>query len=81
MKAVLIIRTAGVNYLAGCSKAFGLNCEVKIINNDTRKFQACLEQGVELCIIDSSKQKRFTEQSSKQYLDIITQIINIKLTG
>lgn len=52
-----------------------------IINNDNRKFQACLEQNIELCIIDSSKQKRFTEQSSKQYLDIITQIIDTKLTG
>ncbi|MCI4438028.1 MAG: hypothetical protein JHC33_14575 [Ignisphaera sp.] len=50
-----------------------------IQNNDKRKFQACLEYGIELCIIDSSKQQRFTEKSSKQYLDIITTIINSKL--
>ena len=50
-----------------------------IINNDDRKFQACLEHNIELCIIDSSKQKRFTEQLSKQYLNIICDIINKKL--
>lgn len=48
--------------------------------NDARKFQACLEHGIALCIIDSSRQKRFTEQSSKQYLDIIIQIIDTKLS-
>lgn len=50
-----------------------------IRNNDTRKFQACLEQGIELCIIDSSKQQNFTEKSSGQFLTIITTIINQKL--
>ncbi len=51
----------------------------QIQNNDNRKFQACLEKRIELCIIDSSKQERFTEKSSKQYLDIISNIINTKL--
>ena len=50
-----------------------------ILNNDDRKFQACLEHGIELCIIDSSKQKRFTDKSSQQYLDIINDIITSKL--
>jgi predicted nucleic acid-binding Zn ribbon protein len=50
-----------------------------IQNNDNRKFQACLEQGIELCIINSSKQKQVNEKTSKKYLDIITQIINSKL--
>lgn len=48
-------------------------------NNDNRKFQACLERGIEFCTIDSSKQARFTEKSSQQYLDIICNIINLKL--
>lgn len=52
----------------------------QIQNNDNRKFQACLERGIELCIIDSSKQNRFTEKSSKPFLDIISNIINTKLT-
>lgn len=48
-----------------------------IQNNDNRKFQACLERGIELCIIDTSSQTRFTEKSSQKYLEIIKKIINI----
>jgi hypothetical protein len=48
-------------------------------NNDQRKFQACIEQDIELCIIDTSKQKQFRETTAKPYLDIITNIINEKL--
>lgn len=51
----------------------------QIQNNDHRKFQACLEQNIELCIIDTSRQKYFKEQSSKKYLNIITNIIYVKL--
>lgn len=50
----------------------------KTQNNDQRKFQACLEKGIELCIIDVSKQKYFKESTSQQYLKIITDIINQK---
>jgi hypothetical protein len=50
----------------------------KIQNNDNRKFQACLEKQIELCIIDSSKQNYFKESNCKPYLDIIVQIINLK---
>lgn len=51
----------------------------EIQNNDDRKFQACLERGIELCIINTVNQKRFTESSSQQYLEIILSIINRKL--
>lgn len=47
-------------------------------NNDQRKFQACIEQGISLCIIDTSKQKYFKESTSKEFLNIITDIINNK---
>ena len=50
----------------------------KIQNNDDRKFQACLEHGIELCIIDSSQQKYFKEKSSQKYLTIIENIINTR---
>ena len=50
-----------------------------IQNNDDRKFQACLEHGIELCIIDTAAQKRFTEQSSQKYLEIIVTILESKL--
>ena len=49
------------------------------INNDKRKVIACYEQGIELCIIDTSHQKRFTDKSSQPFLDIITNIINQRL--
>jgi len=59
---------------------FGVENLNQIQNNDQRKFQACLEHGIELCIIDSSQQKYFSEKTSKKYLDIIISIINKKTT-
>ena len=50
----------------------------RIQNNDNRKFQACLENEIELCIIDSSQQKRFNESTSEKYLKIIVDIIELK---
>lgn len=58
---------------------YGLDKLSKTQNNDLRKFQACLEHNIEFCIIDTSKQRRFTELSSKIYLEIIQQIINLKV--
>ena len=59
---------------------YGIDKLNKIQNNDNRKFQACLEQGIELCIINSSKAKNFNPKKDRQYLDIITQIIGSKLS-
>lgn len=50
-----------------------------IQNNDNRKFQACLEQGIELCIIDTSSQKYFKESSCEKFLKIIREIIDKKI--
>ncbi|MCK9615779.1 MAG: hypothetical protein M0R48_09835 [Candidatus Omnitrophica bacterium] len=52
----------------------------QIQNNDNRKFAACLEQGIELCIIDTSKQKYFKETTSRPFLEIIQNIILLKLS-
>lgn len=49
------------------------------LNNDNRKFQACLERGIELCIIDSSKHKYFKLKYMEPYLKMITNIIDNKL--
>lgn len=49
-----------------------------IQNNDQRKFQACFESNIELCIIDTSGQKYFKPKNSKKFLDIITNIIDSK---
>jgi hypothetical protein len=51
----------------------------QIQNNDSRKFQACIEQDIELCIIDTSQQIYFKESTSKKYLNIIVNIIDNKL--
>lgn len=56
----------------------GPNILENIQTNDNRKFQACLERGIELCIIDTSKQVYFSERTSQIYLDIICQVINQK---
>lgn len=49
---------------------------IKTQNNDNRKFQACAEQEISLCIIDTSNQKYFKENTSKEFLNIIIKIIN-----
>ena len=51
----------------------------KTQNNDKHKFQLCLENNIELCVIDVSQQKYFKELSSQKYLLIIITIINKKL--
>jgi hypothetical protein len=57
---------------------FGQNKLNNIQNNDDRKFQACIEKGIELCIIDTSHEKYFKKQTSQKFLKIITEIINNK---
>lgn len=56
----------------------GIDKLSKVQSNDNRKFQACIEHGIELCIIDVSGMKYFKESNAKKYLDIIVNILNIK---
>lgn len=54
--------------------------KLKQINeNDISKSKACHDAKIDLCVIDTSQQKNFTEKSSQRYLDIITNIINERL--
>jgi hypothetical protein len=48
-------------------------------NNDQRKFQACLEKNIELCIIDTSWIKYNKESNFIKILDIINEIISRKI--
>jgi hypothetical protein len=50
-------------------------------NNDCRKFQACLEQGIEMVIMDVSSLKYFKPQNAEKYLNIIKKILDTKLVG
>lgn len=52
----------------------------KTQNNDQRKFAACNEQGIELCIIDVSKMSYFKEKNCLTFLKIIQDIISLKLS-
>ena len=45
-------------------------------NNDIRKFKHCRDNNIGLCVIDTTKQKRFSPENSKEFLDIITNIIS-----
>jgi len=51
----------------------------QIQNNDNRKFQACLEKKIELCIIDTSKLGYFKESNALPYLKIVQDIIDRKI--
>lgn len=53
----------------------------KIQNNDNNKFQLCQENKISLCVIDTSSQKHFTENSSKKFLQIIKNIIDINCSA
>lgn len=58
---------------------FGKEKLKSIKNNDNRKFQACIENNIELCIIDSSSLGYFKLDKVKKYLDMIKHIIDLKL--
>ena len=51
-----------------------------IQSNDERKFQACVEQDIELCIVDASSMKNFKTAKAQQFLKIIRNIIDIQLS-
>lgn len=48
--------------------------------NDKRKFQACLEEKIELCIIDTSTMKYFKPANAEKYLKIVTNLLDMKLS-
>ena len=59
---------------------FGVDKLESIQNNDQRKFQACIENSIELCIIDASSMKNFKEKKAARFLSIINRIIQQKLS-
>lgn len=59
---------------------YGPDKLLQIKNNDTRKFQACLEKQIELCIIDISYIKHFKEAKAIPILGIITDIIDKRIS-
>mgnify|MGYP005610325453 CR=1 FL=1 len=51
----------------------------QIKNNDSRKFQACIEKGIELCIIDTSSIRYYKESKVIPIYEIVESLINSKL--
>lgn len=58
---------------------FGPEKLAQIQNNDERKFQACLEKGIELCLVDVSTFKNYTTTGANTFLEMIKQVINGKV--
>ena len=50
----------------------------QIQNNDQRKYQTCIEHGIELCLIDVSTFKHFKEKGAMMFLAVIRNIIDQK---
>lgn len=52
---------------------------IRIQNNDKQKTKLCLDAGIELVTIDTSKQINFTELTSQKYYSIIKELIELNL--
>jgi hypothetical protein len=50
-------------------------------SNDERKMQACHERGIELCVLDVSSVLYLKPTKTQKFLDIITNLIQTKLSG
>lgn len=49
-----------------------------IRSNDHRKFAACAEKGISLCVIDVSTMNYFKPAKGQKFLDIITNLVDAK---
>jgi hypothetical protein len=58
---------------------FGVDKLHNIQNNDISKSKACIDAKIDLCVIDTSSQKYFKENTSCKFLDIITNIIKERM--
>ena len=58
---------------------FGRDKLTSIQENDKKKFHLCVENEIDLCVIDTTSQKHFTKKSSEKFLSIITNIIDQRM--
>jgi hypothetical protein len=58
---------------------FGSKKFDQIQSNDISKSKACIDNKIDLCIIDSSGLKYYKPSAAKKYLDIIDDIIKERL--
>ena len=69
-----------VNGIFHYEPIYGQNKLDRTVSNDQRKFAACSEQGISLCIIDISSLKYFKPTKAQKFLDIITGILDQTLS-
>lgn len=60
---------------------YGAKKLAQIQNNDQRKYQACIEREIEMCLIDASTFSYFKISGAEKYLNIIRSVIDQKLCG
>ena len=58
---------------------YGAEKLASIQNNDHRKFAACAEAGISLCVIDTSRMKYFKEKSAGFFLELICGVLRQRL--
>ena len=58
---------------------YGVKQHNKVKNNDKSKSLSCHKAKIDLCVIDTSKQKYVKPETSQKYLDIITKIIDERI--
>ena len=58
---------------------FGEDKLKNIQKNDVEKLQTCVDNQIQLCIIDVSSQKLFKESNSAKYLNMMTEIIDNRI--
>ena len=56
---------------------FGPEQLTKIQNIDQRKYQACIEHNIELCLVDVSSFSYFKPSGCEKYLTIIRNVIDM----
>jgi hypothetical protein len=59
---------------------YGVDKLSKIQENDNSKSKSCYDAKIDLCIIDTSGQTYFKPSNSQKYLNIMTNIINERLS-
>lgn len=55
---------------------YGVDKLLKTQANDHKKYQSCLEKGIELCSINTSKQLHFKESNAAPFLKIIKDVLD-----
>lgn len=54
---------------------YGVESLGKCQSNDARKMQACIERGIELCVIDVRDFTFYRARGAEKYLNLITEVI------